>query len=236
MKKLWKPALLLAVLAVMVYGVIGSGAWFTDTATAPVTTLTSGTLSINDGKVVEVPLGTINNIEPGWVSDEVVIQIVNNGNLNLAWFGNLMLEGGANLNEVVYIESAKMEFVGWSEPTDIFIEDGVGAGLYPDWFNSIAASSPFGVVTLVKFDGNDGMLPGTDYEFMGALVPGNSYKLTLKFGMVEEASNYYQNMGPLAIKFKVDATQVKEGAILATTGLGSIDMTWFNTQIANQTP
>ncbi len=236
MKKLWKPALLLVAVAIMAYGVIGSGAWFTDSATRSVATLSSGTLSINDGKVVEFPLGTIDNVEPGWISDPVIIQIVNNGNLNLAWFGDLIIEGGGILNEAIYIDYAQMEFIGWSEPTDNFILDGVGSGPYPGWYNSLAALSPFGVVTLKNFDGNDGMLPGTDYEFMGALIPGNSYKLTLKFGMAELAGNEYQNLGPMAITFKVDATQVKEEAMLALTGLPSIPMTWFNTQISNQLP
>jgi len=236
MKKLWKPALLLAAIAIMAYGVIGSGAWFTDSATGDVATVSSGTLSIDDGKVVEVPLATITNVEPGWVSDEVVIQIVNNGSINLAWFGNLIIEGGGILNEALYIDYAKMEFLGWTEPTDTFIFDGVGAGDYPGWYDYIATLSPFGVVTLKNFDGTGAMLPGTEYEFMGALIPTNSYKLTLKFGMAELAGNEYQHLGPLTIKFKVDATQVKEGAMLAQTGLSAIDMTWFNTQITNQAP
>jgi hypothetical protein len=234
MKKIWKPALLLAAIAIMAYGVIGSGAWFTDTATGDVATISSGTLSIDDGKVVEVPLVEITNVEPGWVSDEVVVKIVNNGSINLAWFGDLVIEGGGILNEALYIDYAKMEFVGWTELPDEFIVDGIGAGLYPTWFNQLAALSPFGVVTLKNFDGNDGMLPGTAYEFMGALIPTNSYKLTLKFGMAELAGNEYQNLGPLTIKFKVDATQVKEGAMLALTGLSGIDLPWFNTQITNQ--
>ena len=142
MKKLWKPALLLAAIGVMVIGMLGSGAWFTDTATSSTAAISSGTLSIDDGKVSEAVLGTVANMAPGDVTNDATITIKNNGSLPLAWFGNLIVGGDPELKDAIYIDYAQMEFLapgsGTWETTDNFIANGVGAGTYPGWFNTLA--------------------------------------------------------------------------------------------------
>lgn len=233
MKARWMIFVMLAALAVMAIGMIGSGAWFTDTATNNTGTLQSGTLSINNGKVAEHTLGTVANMAPGDVTDYVTIDIVNNGSLDLAWFGNLQVSD-SSLKNVIYVDYAKMEFLSpggdaW-EPVDEFIVNGKGAGHWPT-----AWGGPENYATLAVFDGNSGMAPGTPFEFMGALKPGYLYRLTLRFGFYPGAGNEYQGQGPMTIAFKVDATQIKHGALEALYGtLGNME-NWLNQQIAKQT-
>jgi len=237
MNKLWKPALLIAALAVMMFGMISSGAWFTATDTTSATTIQAGTLYIDAEQTVPaaIDLTKLANMAPGDVSGPVVITIQNTGSLPLYWAGDLTMSGWEEMKDVIYIDYAQMEFLGWSEPTDNFIANGVGAGAYPSWYNGLAASDPFGVISLKTFDGNNGM--GTaPYEFEGALMPGNSYKLTLKFGMVGQADNSY--MGKyINVGFKVDATQPKQAAITAkfpTIADPAFITSWALTQLANQ--
>lgn len=227
---------ILGLVAVMVYGLIGSGAWFTDTVTSDENVIQAGTLSINDAALSQATIAVL-NMAPGDVTDDVVLYITNNGTIDLAWFGDLVIEGDSTLKGAIYIDYAKMEFLGgsWAEPEDNFITDGVGSGPYPGWYNTLAASSPFGVVTLDVFDGSNGM-GVAPYEFMGALKPGFAYKLTLRFGFAKEAGNEYQNLGPLTITFKTDATQINAEAIdaLHSGWAASSLVDWFNIQIANQ--
>jgi hypothetical protein len=238
MFKLWKPALLLAAAAMMVIGMLGSGAWFTDGAANTSGSISSGTLSINDAGVSSVDLGTITTMAPGDKTNDVVITIENNGTIDLAWFGDLVV-GSSALKDAIYIDYAQMEFKSPSngadwEPADNFITNGVGSGPYPSWFNTLAGLSPFGKVTLKNFDANNGM-GSTPYEFMGALKPGYSYKLTLRFGFAEGAGNEYQALGPLSLGFDVDATQISTGALDGVkAGFGATHLTWLNQQIAKQ--
>lgn len=245
MRKLWKPALLLSVVGVMAIGLLGSGAWFTDQATSNTASISSGTLSIDDAQVSTLTIGTVSNMAPGDVTGNAEIVIKNNGTLNLVWFGDLAASGDTTLKSAVYIDYAKMEFLtpsgaNWqAEGPDNFITDGLGSGLYPGEFNRLAALSPFGVNTLSVFDENNGMGVGP-YEFNGALKPGYSYKLTLRFGMAPGANNDYQTKGPMNITFTVKATQITSGAITAAIPAGyswsvSSLLPWLNAQIADQT-
>jgi hypothetical protein len=235
-KKSMILVLIIAAVAVMAYGLLGAGAWFSDTVTSPpVASLHSGTLSINDGALVQHSIGTIDNMAPGDKTGDVVLYITNNGNIPLAWFGDLVIDGPDMLKDAIYIDNAQMEFLGgnWDEATDNFITNGVGSGPYPDWYNHLASLSSFNVVSLSVFDGNAAM-GSVPYEFKGALKPGYAYRLTLRFGFAETAGNDYQNLGPLNLTFKVDATQVTAGALDALLPGQSGDITWFNTQLANQ--
>jgi hypothetical protein len=171
---------------------------------------------------------------PGDKTGDVVIIIENNGTLPLAWFGDLIVSNSV-LKNAIYIDYAQMEFLPASwETTDNFILNGVGSGPYPGWYNTLANQSAFGVVTLNVFDANNGM-GSTPYEFMGALKPGYSYKLTLRFGFAEGAGNEYQGAGPMTIAFKADATQITAGALNAIgANFGTYHLTWMNDQIAKQ--
>jgi hypothetical protein len=167
------------------------------------------------------------------------------GRKKLAWFGDWSVELLDNelndkLLDGVYINYAKMEFLradetNW-ENVDEFIVDGVGAGVYPGLYNTLAGQSVFGVVALRQWIDNAGMAPGTPYEHMGALLPGNKYKLTIGFGFHKGADNDYQGDVASAVKlsFKVDATQVKAEALEGLyTSLGNHEA-WLLAQIAKQ--
>lgn len=235
MRKLWKPLLLLATIAIMGFGMLNTGAWFTDTETSQLANLNAGTLSIDGPGMVSQNLGEIDDVYPGWVSDPVVITIKNDGSLPLAWFGNFTATGSM-LKNAIYIYSAKMEFFDsdgeeW-ETADTFITKGVGSGLHPSWYNTLASQSRYGVITLDVWDGNNGM-GSAPYEHIGALLPGNYYKLTLQFAMAEEAGNEYQGTGTLDLGFTVQATQITQGALNAI-GQGN-HLSWMNAQITKQT-
>jgi hypothetical protein len=239
MTKYWKPVLLLATIGVMVIGMLGSGAWFTDAATSNPTVITAGTLSIDDAKLSSVTLPPITNMAPGELTDPIKIVIENNGNIDLAWFGNLIIsEDPSNpypLKNVIYIADAEMKFLHpapststW-EPNDHFITNGVGSGAWPTVW-----SGPDNLATLAVFDGNPGMAPGSGYEFMGALKPGYRYELTLQFGFWSGADNNYQGKGPLNITFHADATQIQPAALdVFHPSLHGME-TWLNQQIAKQ--
>jgi predicted ribosomally synthesized peptide with SipW-like signal peptide len=239
MKKLLKPALLLAAIAIMVIGMLGSGAWFSDTATSQTGTITSGTLSINDGKLSTATIGTITNMAPGDKTGDMVVVIENNGNVPLFWVGNLEVTGDAKLKEAIYIDYALMQFEGgtWAEADDNFVLNGRGAGLYPGYYNDLADDSPFSLLTLDVFDGSNPM-GVTPNEFMGALKPGYAYRLTLRFGMAEAADNAYAGLGPLNIRFSAYATQPKAGAIQAINAGWDYNYLagWALGEIAKQTP
>jgi hypothetical protein len=242
MTKYWKPVLLLATIGVMVIGMLGSGAWFTDTATSDTAEIYSGKLSIANEKVSTLELGTL-IMAPGDITNEAVIIIENNGNLNLAWFGDLQLDGPQALKDAIYIDYAKMEFLSpdganWqAEGPDNFILNGVGSGLYPTAYNAVAPLGPFPQISLDDFDGGNfmGVHP---YEFNGALKPDYSYRLTLKFGFAPQADNYYAAQGPLTVKLVVNATQINEAAINASnpgnTWTQPALVNWLNAQIADQ--
>jgi predicted ribosomally synthesized peptide with SipW-like signal peptide len=217
----------------------GTYSWFSDTETSTSNTFTAGTLdiSLGESETTEISIG---NMAPGDVTGDWVITITNGGTLNLAWFGDLVVTGGIKLREAIYIDYAKMEFLpGPWEPEDNFIADGRGSGLYPTWYNYLAGLSPFNVVTLKNFDDNEGMCPGTPYEFMGALKPSYSYKLTLRFGFAKDAGNEYQGdaVAPVTISFKVDATQVNAAALDALKPPLPLSnyLSWLEAQIAKQT-
>ena len=233
---------LMAVLITVALAGIGTYAYFSDTETSDVTSLKAGTLTLNEGLSGGVDLGTIGNMAPGDKTGNAVVYITNTGTIPLGWFGDLVISGRDGLENAIYIDDAKMEFLGgsWSEPTDNFIVAGVGSGPYPGWYNTLAGMSTFGVITLNNFDGNNGM-GSAPYEFMGALNPGFAYRLTLRFGFAALANNAYQGLGPLNVSFRADATQVNEAAIqllvptFAPTVAASHAL-WMNGQLANQLP
>lgn len=232
--------------SMMVIGLVatlaGAGlyAYFSDTETSSENTFTAGTLDISLGES-ETPEISMDNMAPGDVTGDWVITITNDGSLPLAWFGDWIITGDETLKEALYIDYAQMEFLDetgtpddW-EPTDNFITDGRGSGPYPDWYDTLASKSKFGVVTLDVWDNNAGMCPGTTYEHMGALKPDYSYRLTIRFGFASDAGDDYQGVGPLTISLKVDATQVNAGALEALLSGLSIHLDWLEDQLAKQT-
>jgi predicted ribosomally synthesized peptide with SipW-like signal peptide len=167
---------------------------------------------------------------------------------------------GDKLLDVLYIKEARMEmfkpnpdfnesedeseanpkYVHWTntdEHNDNFIKDGIGHGPNPVWYNTLAAKSDYGVITLRNWNDNTGMT-SAPYEHMGALKPGNKYVLTVKLGFVgtNEDQNEYQGnqpgVSPIKVGFKVDAFQVNQDALNAI-GRGS-HFNFFNDQISAQ--
>ncbi|HZW02889.1 MAG TPA: SipW-dependent-type signal peptide-containing protein [Anaerolineaceae bacterium] len=197
-----------AMIAIMALGMLNTGAWFTDSVTSAPNTLHSGTLSLDDGRMSTISLGTIENVYPGWESGPVKIEIYNDGTLDLAWFGNLIVSGNDVMKDAIYIKQAKMEFNGgaWTEPDDLFIENGLGAGQYDDCYDTL------GLLTLRTFDNHTCNIPQTGHEFYGALRPHFSYTLTLWFAMDKSAGNNAQDKS-IDISLKVDAMQANQEAI-----------------------
>jgi predicted ribosomally synthesized peptide with SipW-like signal peptide len=237
--------ILLSVATIGVVGALAAGAtmaWFSDTETSTGNTFTAGTLALNGTGIADFNFGTLPPMAPGEITEERVITIKNDGTTDLAWFGDLVIGGGTHLRDALYIDYAKMEFMKtdgttpW-EPVDNFITNGRGSGLYPSWYNTLADNSSFHLNTLSVFDGNNGM-GTTPYEFMGALKPGYSYKLTLKFGFAPAAGNEYQgndsNNVPVTIAFKADAVQINADALNALHPTFSNHLVWLNTQISHQ--
>lgn len=218
---------------------VGTFAYFSDTKSTPVETFTAGTLRLSGPGLASFDLGAIiDNMAPGDLTNQVTITIENVGTLPLFWFGDWVITGGNKLREAIYIDYAKMEFTSpgsnpdW-EPADNFIANGVGAGSWPGWYNTLAGMSTFGVVSLDVWDDNNGM-GTTPYEHVGALKPGYKYELTIGFGFHKNAGNEYQGdvVAPVNIKLKVDAIQANQDQ-LTTFGYGTM-WTWLNQQLAKQ--
>jgi hypothetical protein len=219
MKKKWMVLISLVAIAVMVFGVLSSGAWFTAKQTTDAATVKSATLSLDGAGFKEVKLD-IPNMAPGDITGEYKITIVNNGTIDLAWFGNMIVSGDTTLKDVIYIEDMKMTFLGpnpWVKANngapmtvDHFITAGKGTGEWPTNWTGVD-----GLATLSVFDGNSGMAPGSPYEFMGALIPDSrfGYELTFKLGFYPGAGDTYQTKGPMNISFEFNATQVNSTAM-----------------------
>ena len=163
---------LMAVLITVALVGIGTYAYFSDTETSPASSFTAGTLELDGPGIDLFDMGTINNMAPGDITGDAVVYIQNVGSIPLGWFGDLVVTGDSTLYQAIYIDYALMQFEGgsWAEADDNFITDGVGSGPYPNWYNTLAGMSPFGVITLNNFDGNNGM-GSAPYDFMGALKP-----------------------------------------------------------------
>ena len=238
---------------VLCIGLVGGAfAYFTDTETSSTNSFTAGTLTISDTGITSAGPIVITCMAPGDVTDKLVYTIENDGCLDLIWFADWQFTSTVDthdLMDALYIDYAKMEFLNPAETavwldeaipangyetdgSDLFILDGVGHGPYPTWYNTLAALSGFGVVTLTNWDDNNGM-GTTPYEHVGALKAGYKYRLTVKFGFAPGASNDYQGEGPVTVKLVVDAIQLNLDQ-LTTKGYPAL-WTWLNNQIADQT-
>lgn len=242
----------LVLIGLLAFGIgFGTFAWFTSSATSQNNTFTAGTLKLNEnGMSGFTNLGNIGNMAPGDVTNEVSLVIENTGSLNLAWFGGFRVtpaveNGTTKLAEAIYIKYAKMEFLkegGTWENADEFIKDGVGAGDYSSYYNTLI-DDDLGVITLKNFLEANAMGAGPGVQ-MGALKPGSKYKFTFVLGFAPNAGNEYQadaeDINPINISYAVDATQIDLGALEALdnqhpeyAGLTN-HLAWLNAQIAKQ--
>lgn len=232
----------LVMIGVMAFGAgLGTFAWFTSDATSTENTFESGTLNLNvnndtNGEYA-LDLGTINNVAPGDVFTEEEIVIKNDGSLDLAWAGKFEVTGDTELANALYIKDMKMQFLkpdgtAW-EPEDQFITDGKGSGLYPAAYVAIQDNTMGDVITLKNFLEAGIMDPDNPGIQMGALKNGYSYKLTFTLGMAEAAGNAYQGKS-MGLKYAVESTQVKAGALDAMMTGGAGHITWFEQQTGKQ--
>ncbi|HHW02266.1 MAG TPA: hypothetical protein GXX35_05595 [Thermoanaerobacterales bacterium] len=242
----------LVLIGLLAFGIgFGTFAWFTSSATSQNNTFTAGTLKLNEnGMSGFTNLGNIGNMAPGDVTNEVSLVIENTGSLNLAWFGGFRVtpaveNGTTKLAEAIYIKYAKMEFLkegGTWENADEFIKDGVGAGDYSSYYNTLI-DDDLGVITLKNFLEANAMGAGPGVQ-MGALKPGSKYKFTFVLGFAPNAGNEYQadaqGINPINISYAVDATQIDLGALETLdnrhpeyAGLTN-HLAWLNAQIAKQ--
>jgi predicted ribosomally synthesized peptide with SipW-like signal peptide len=248
-KKLILGILLIGVLA---FGAgLGTFAWFTAGVASTSNTFTTGTLALDDGIKEAFDLtGTVGNLKPSDVTRLVSLDIVNDGSLDLAWFGKFVVTNDEftlngvqrSLTEAMYIDYMKMEFLkpdgGSWEPKDEFIVNGRGAGTYARHFEGLV-DQKLQVITLKSFlkDNTMGAGPGVQ---MGALKPGYSYRLSFRLGLAPLANNDYQGR-TMNIGYQVNATQLNPNALVALfegidylTGNGSAHEAWLNQQLAKQ--
>lgn len=229
-----KKKLLLILLAVTVsVATIAAAtmAWFTDEDDAGEATFTAGTLKIDvnglgDWYEVEKELldTTIWKMNPGDEFGPIEIIIENTGTKKLMWLGDLQFtlensELNANLLDAMYISYAKMEHLEadgvtpWADPAEFINGTSIASSLqHLASVPSILEGTGFDpVMTLRGFDGHD-QNTGTRHEFAGALIPGNKYKLTLKFAFHKGAGNNCQGdvASPVKIGFMVNAYQLNE--------------------------
>lgn len=92
--------LALLLVAVMAFGALGSGAWFTSIKTTSSSSISAGTLAIT----VDAGPFTVSNLQPaeadGWV-DVGLVHVKNTGTLPLMFQGYLTKTGGSNLDDVL---------------------------------------------------------------------------------------------------------------------------------------
>ena len=225
--------------------IMATRAYFTSQSVLGASLLTSGTLDINatQGGSSVLNLGSVGNMAPGDVTNEVVMDIKNDGSLNAGWVGYFQT-GGDELEGAVYIKEAQMEFLKpdgattW-EPLDHFISNGVGSGLYGAYYTALAATDPYGVITLKTWNTDNAMGAGGGVQ-MGALKPNHSYRMTFTLGFAPLAGNTYQGK-TMSIAYKVLSTQINGDALdslfLSDPRLnppGHNHVTWMNQQIAKQ--
>lgn len=254
-------------LIVLTTALIGglTGAWFTDADTAGTATFTAGTLDVDvsDG-LTSLEVARLENMAPGEVTNLIEIEIMNNGSKNLAWFGDWVFSAQDPVKDAlldklyiktmgIYYEKADGTAWGpdWYSGYN-FIENGRGK-LVPftvgdnagekAWYDSVANLSPDGVITLRNWNNNAAMVPGTVYEMMGALKPGdNKYVIKVEFGFHQSANNLYQGnatyVSPITVGFNVNATQVNADAVNALNAsyptMGTTHIDWLNDQLDMQ--
>lgn len=233
--KLFISLMVLALAGTLIGG--ATFAWFTDSATSANNSFKAGTLSLDNDALAADFAFEIPNMAPGDVTEEYSVTIKNDGTLPLGWFGKFVM-GESILKNVIYIKDMQMEFLnpetGNWEPTDKFITGGVGSGDYGSFYSALADADPLDVISLASWAGNASMFPGSGYEFMGALDPEYSYKLSFTLAFHESAGNAYQGAGPLTLGFQVDAAQVNSAALEALITNGSNHYDWMVTQLNNQ--
>lgn len=234
--RIFMSMLVIVVAISMVVG--GTMAWFNDSDKIYTNAFTAGRLDIDiNGSDTVLNLGTVDKMAPGDVmAANAVINIVNKGNLDLAWFGRLGYSGDPLLKNYIYIDSMKMEFINsdgttnWFK-TDEFIKDGKGIDEY-NYFKTLQDQTT-GVIMLSRLMG-DSVMNAFGYENMGALKPYCSYRLSFKLGLHESAD--YKVMGKSAnLSYEVQATQIKAGALDELfVDASTRHEQWFNDQIALQ--
>jgi len=202
--------------------VSATGAFFTDVETSDVNVFTAGTLELDiNSNGTAAPfttgLGSL-ALNPGEKTGVGSIRIKNGGSTNLIWFGYFNTSGDDAMLDVVYLDTAKMEFLKpnattW-ETADQFINNGDGFGPYASFFQTLAGADD--KVSLREWNGalNNGMGVGNGV-MNGALKPGGyEYRFTFSLGMMENLPNALQG-AVLNMNYTLNSTQVTEAAIAA---------------------
>lgn len=239
--------ILLSLLVVVAVGgatIAATSAYFTSQSILGASTLASGTLivSAKQGGSSVLNLGTVGNMAPGDETSQVVMDIKNDGTLNLGWVGYFQT-GGDEMEPAIYIKEAQMEFFKpngetW-EPLDHFISNGTGFGTWGGTYTALANSDPMNVVTIKSWNSSNAMGAGGGVQ-MGALKPNYLYRMTFTLGLAPLAGNSYQGK-TMSIAYKVLSTQINADALdaLFTSDSrlnvpGHNHVTWLEQQIAKQ--
>ena len=237
-------------------------AWFTDSDASVANTFTTGTLDIglvgNDGTSKIVNLGNISNFAPGDSTAEGTVTLTNNGSLDLAFIGGLKLIGSdvqKDLAKKLVIKKMQVQLIPKvgspiipnSADQAVFIENGVGVGLYGTAYNNASYygytgwNNVAGKITLADWVGAGSGITGVNQCFWKqALKPGWSWKYTFQFTFDGSATNALQGT-QMGLQFIVQAAQVKEEAVVEALGILGfpnsstyIEMNFLNDDITAQ--
>jgi len=230
--------IIITLMAVMItVGLVGIGtyAYFSDTETSTVNTLTAGTLKLDvngNGSTgtFNMVIGKIGNMAPGDITDWVTVTVYNTGSIDAATFGRFTLAGAgtpdlsgalnfyeyraqyfkADASPIVGRWATKDPYFGTTANEDWFIKEGDASK-----FISIASGDP-NLYNWVNGSGPEDV-PGTAWDEEGVKA-GGYYVLSFRLQMDPLAGNDYQGK-TITVGYEVKATQLNTDAILAL-GLG----------------
>lgn len=236
---------LLVVGVVTAAGIGASQAFFSDTETSSGNVLSAGTFQIdvdgNSDGTFDINLAKVTGLMPGDKTGEAKIVVKNNGNVDMATFGQFTLSGigGTSLDEVLKFYTYKVDYFDQNGAVARWASDDPYYGLdnNEDWF--IKDGNPHsqwvaygGKHFLNEWVFGNGPLdvPGTSWDMEG-LKPGEYYEITFELQMDPFAGNTYQGED-VTIGYVVKATQIDTDAINAL-GLGGQlnDFTYVNNNV-----
>jgi predicted ribosomally synthesized peptide with SipW-like signal peptide len=200
----------LILIGVLAFGAgLGSYAWFTSTAASTGNAFTSGTLQldINDGGdgAYTLDFGTIGNMAPGDVTDDVIIKIENSGSLDHGMFRRFKMSGSAGLANQLEVVTYKVE--DWSTGGVLDLTT------HSHWSTNRWDIDGDGYVSLKDLTDKP-YDDGGGWAILG-LKPGQNQTVTVGFKLREEAGNGVQGK-TVNLGMEVIATQINAGAIQAS--------------------
>jgi predicted ribosomally synthesized peptide with SipW-like signal peptide len=223
-----KALLSLVMVGTLTLGVVGSYAWFTSKAESKDNNFRTGKLTVgvtsNKNTVGDSQVIALSSVaQPGDIitagangqSGPAVIDIVNNGDFNLAYLANFeFTSADKGLSEKIYIYDWKNEVVdstGKVTEIDHFINN--GKDVYGFYTSDQVDTDKNDKVSLAEWvaSNNNGMNINNGWD-PGAIKPGYTVRNTITLKVDEDANDDFQNK-TLGLKYKVLATQANVPAL-----------------------